>query len=218
VRGGHGAAQGRQQLGLGPAPEEQRGLGLGAGEDLEGELAHHGERAVGAGQELAQVVAGDVLHHPPAGLDRLAVAGDASQAEEGVARRPGPDPPRAREVAGEHAPDRLPARLAAQDRAVVGGLEGQLLPALVERLLDLGQRRAGGGGHHQLLGLVHRDAPQARELEDVARLDGASEGALGAVAEHLQGLLLGGGPGDQRRQLGEVARPVALLLPHRDAP
>ena len=59
---------------------------LGARHDLEGDLGQHRQRAVGAGEQLAQIVAGDVLDHPAAGLDLLAVAGDAVQAEQMVAR------------------------------------------------------------------------------------------------------------------------------------
>ena len=44
--------------------------------------------------------------------------------------------------------------LAAEQGAIVGGLERQLLAALGELGLDHGQRRAGAGRHHQLVGLV----------------------------------------------------------------
>ena len=52
------------------------------------------ERAPGARQQLAQVVAGDVLDHPAARLERLAAARNRDHAEHMVARRPGPDAPR----------------------------------------------------------------------------------------------------------------------------
>ena len=131
-----------------------------------------------------------------------------------VARRPGLDPPRAREVAGEHAADRLPPRLAAQDGAIVGGLEGQLLPALGELGLDLRQRRARRRRHHQLLGLVHGDAGKAGELQPMRRLDRPPEPALAAVADHLQLLLLAHRPGDEGRQLVGAGRAIGRGLSH----
>ena len=46
----------------------------GARQHLEGDLGHDAERAPGAGQQLAQIVAGDVLDHAAARTERLAAA------------------------------------------------------------------------------------------------------------------------------------------------
>ena len=46
------------------------------------------ERAPGAGHRLAEIVAGDVLHHPPAGFEDLAPAIHALDAEHMIAREP----------------------------------------------------------------------------------------------------------------------------------
>ena len=96
--------------------EHQNGhLGLGARQHLERHVGHRRERAPGAGEQLAEVVAGDVLHHAAAGLEGLAAAGNRGEAEKMVARGAGLDAPRAGEVGGEHAADR--ARSPAASRA-----------------------------------------------------------------------------------------------------
>ena len=106
--------------------------------------------------------AGDVLHHPAAGLEDLAAAVD------GRARPADDRAPRRRLM--RRAPDMLVAntpamvawlRLAARERGELDGLEGQHLSAAGERVLDLLERRAGARRHHHLAGLVERDAAQA---------------------------------------------------------
>ena len=54
--------------------DQDRRFGLGFGQRLDGDVGHGGERAPGAGKELAQIVAGDVLDHAAAGFERLAAA------------------------------------------------------------------------------------------------------------------------------------------------
>ena len=114
------------------AAHGQRRLGLGGGQHLEGDVGQHGQRAPGAGHQLGQVVAGDVLHHPAAGLERLAAAGHGVDAEHVVARRTrlqaaraGRDWRRARRRSC-----RLAAGALAEQRAVVHRLEGELLAVL----------------------------------------------------------------------------------------
>ena len=53
---------------------QQRLLGFGARQHLDGDVGHRRERAPGAGEQLAEIVAGDVLHHPAARLEGLAAA------------------------------------------------------------------------------------------------------------------------------------------------
>ena len=53
---------------------ERRRCARRLGSTLKVTSVKHAERALGAGQELHEVEAGDVLHHPPAGLDDLARA------------------------------------------------------------------------------------------------------------------------------------------------
>ena len=64
-----------------PSPRSQR-----RGRVLMRHVGHDCQRAPGAGQQLAQIVAGDVLHHPPARLEGLAAARDRRHAEEMVTR------------------------------------------------------------------------------------------------------------------------------------
>ena len=137
---------------------------LRARQHLEGHLGQRGERAVGAGHELGEVVAGDVLHHLAAGLEHLAAAVDRVEAEQVVARRPGLDPPRAGEVAGRRrrrssagAPACRAARAsrAARRRASAGA------PPAPPRSPSSGV--AARGGEHQLGRLVARRCRESRD-------------------------------------------------------
>ena len=85
------------------------------------------ERAPGARHQLAEIVAGDVLHHAAAGLEGLAAAGHRCHAEEMVARGARLDPARSGQIGSEHAADRADAGRAAQQRAVIRRFEGELL-------------------------------------------------------------------------------------------
>ena len=145
-------------------------FGFGARQHLDGDVGHHRERAPGAGEQLAQVVAGDVLHHAPARLEGLAAAGDRREAEEMIARGAGLDAARAGEVRGERAADRAAPGRAAEQRAVIHRLERQLLVVGGEQRLDLGDRRAGPGREDQLLRLIERDAGEARQVEASGRI------------------------------------------------
>ena len=67
---------------------------LGRRQDLEGHLGHHRKGPERARQQLGHVVAGDVLHHPAAGLEGFAPSADGLDAEDMIARGAGGDPPR----------------------------------------------------------------------------------------------------------------------------
>ena len=82
---------------------------------------------------LEQVVAGDVLDHLAAGLEHLAAAGDGVEAEEMVARRAGPDAPRAGEVGSEHAAEVARAGAPPSSGPSVRRLEGEHLAVLGEQ-------------------------------------------------------------------------------------
>ncbi len=85
-------------------PGEQHGRDrFGARQYLDRDLFERGQRAVGAGHQLRQIVAGDVLDDLAAGLEDLAAAADRAEAEEMVARRAGLDAARPRQIAGEDA-------------------------------------------------------------------------------------------------------------------
>ena len=129
----------------------------GAGSTLKVTSRDDRERAVGAGEELHQVVAGDVLHDAAAGFHHFAAAGDGAHADEAVAGSAARDAARAGEIGGGDGAD---GRLAggAVEPAMVGRLEGQALAVFGKQRLDLGKRRAGAGGDHQFGRLVEGDA------------------------------------------------------------
>ena len=144
------------------AENQHRRLGLRTRQHLDRHLGHGGERPERAGQQLAEIVAGDVLHHAAARLEGLGAARHRREAEEMVARGAGLDPPRPRKVRRERAAERARVRGPAEDRAVIHRLEGELLALALDQRLDLGERRAGPGREHQLLRLVQRHAARAR--------------------------------------------------------
>ena len=61
--------------------QHQRALALGPWHHLQRHLRHDRERAPGPRQELAQIVAGDVLHHPATGFKAVAEAGHRMRAQ-----------------------------------------------------------------------------------------------------------------------------------------
>ena len=139
---------------------ERRGA-LRNRQHLEGDLGQESERAPGAGHQLHEVEPGDVLHHPPAGFYRLAAAVDEAHADEAVPRRAGHDPAWTGDVRRHHRADgRLAGR--AEEDAVIGRLEGQLLALVGERAHHLRHRRAGPRRDHELGRLIERDPGERR--------------------------------------------------------
>ena len=98
-----------------------------------------------------------------------------------------------------------PARRAEQ-RPVVHRLEGKLLIVGGEQRLDLGERRAGFRRQHQFLGLIERDAGQARQVEAQIPLRRAADAALRALPDELQRLAFGQRPSDGGFDVFRVAR------------
>src|SRR5690606_15091556 len=129
-------------------------------------------------------------------LERLAAPADRLEAEKMVARGADLEAARAGEIAGDDAADGLAAGRRAEQPAVVGGLEGEALPLLGERRLDLDKAGAGGGRQHQLLGRIADDAGESIERQLGARLHRPAERPLGAGAAHLERRAGGGRLGD----------------------
>src|SRR5262249_61217868 len=119
---------------------------------------HRGERPPGAGDELAQVVAGDILHHPAARLEGFAAARHRGKTEKMVACGAGLDPARAGEIGGERAADGAAASRALQNRPLVPRLEGELLPAPPPQRLHPPAPGPRPSPEHTLLPLRRRDA------------------------------------------------------------
>ena len=137
-----------------------------------------------------------------------------------VARGARLQPPRAGEIAGEHAADALPAGLRRRAGAVVRRLERQLLAALGE--LGLDQRPAAcpaaaditsSSGSYRLM------PARPSRLTACAASTGRPSPRLLPRPEQLQRLLLGRRPGHQLAQLRRAGRPmVRLLLPRASPP
>ena len=84
--------------------------------DLEGHLGDDAQRAHRAGQELGEVVAGDVLDDPSAPLDLDPLRGHEADADDLVARPAQAEPARAAGVGGEDASERGPIGLGDVDQ------------------------------------------------------------------------------------------------------
>ena len=115
---------------------------------------------------------GDVLHHPPAGLDGRALAIHGPKPQHIVARRPPQNAPGARNIHGRDGADARGQGILAIDPAEIGGLERQLLIMPGECRLHLVKRRARLGRDHQFLRLVKRDPRQLRGRDDRRGIDG----------------------------------------------
>ena len=157
---------------------------------LQRHLGHDGERAPGARQQLAEVVAGDVLHHLAAGLETVAEARHRVRAEQMIARPARLDPARPGEAGGDHAADGAGSGRAEQRRGI-DGLEGELLVLGVDQRHHVGQRRAGLHRDDQLVRLVGGDGVERRQVEHRIGRHRLADLALGAMADDLERLLGG---------------------------
>src|SRR5260370_16235563 len=133
--GGHGAL-------ILESPEHQGPRGFGPRQHLESDLGQHGERAIGTGHELREVIACDILDDAPTSLECLTPAADGMKSEQVIARRTLLDTPRSREIAGEHAAQSLAPGWSAEQGAPIAGLESEHLLGAREHALDLQERRS----------------------------------------------------------------------------
>ena len=200
--GGHGGTGGR----IVEAADNDRRLGLRLGQHLDCYVGHSAERAPGAGKQLAQVVAGDVLHHAPARLDCLSASGDGGETEEMVARSAGFDAAWAGEIGRDYTADRALASFSTEQRTVVDGLEAELLLVFIEQFFDLGERRTGARGEHEFRRLVKRDAGEVGKVEGEIGLARAADRAFAALPHELQRLLFAERPAHGLFDLLGVAR------------
>ena len=169
---------------------------LRRGQDLDRDLGHRRERSPGAREQLAEVVAGDVLDHPPARLEHLAAAADRAHAEKMVARGACLEAARTREIGRHAAAERRPVGLRAEQRSEIRRLEGENLAVLRQPGCDLGKRGAGPRGEHQLLRLVKRDPREAREVEPGRRVARAAEPPLRPAGDEFERMLAPACPAD----------------------
>ena len=181
-------------------------LGFRPRQRLDRDVGHDGERAPGASQKLAEVVAGNVLHHAAAGFERLAASGNRAEAKEMVAGGAGLDAPWAGEVRRECATDRAAVGRNAQKRTIVHRLEGKLLTVSRDQRLDLGKRRARPRRQYELGGLVEGDSGKPGNVERGVPLRCAADHALAAAADNFQRLAAADRPIDGLFHLRRIAR------------
>ncbi len=171
------------RLQLAQACDAQARRRLGRGQHLEGDLGQNAQRAPASRHQLHQIIAGDVLHHPPAILDDAATAIDKADPDQAVARRPRLNAARTRDIGSDDTTDgRLTFR--PEQRAVIHRLERQALPVTRQRRLHLGQRRSGLGHDGQRARLIQLDPRHPGHRQDLARHrppDGPR-----AAADHMQ--------------------------------
>ena len=130
---------------------QRRAAGTGCSRKTASVMTREG--AEGADQQLAEVVAGDVLDHPAAGLGDHAVGADHRDADQQVARGAGGDAARPAGVGGERPADA---------GAGHGLVEREPLAAAADDLLHVGQPGARLGHDDQVTGGVVEHLVEAR--------------------------------------------------------
>jgi hypothetical protein len=85
--------------------QHQRALALRPRHHLQCHFRHDGKRTPGSRQQFAEIVAGDVFHHPAAGLEAVAEPRHRMRTQEMVAHATGLDAARTRQAGGDHAAD-----------------------------------------------------------------------------------------------------------------
>ena len=147
MRTRHGIAErGNRRLGI-EADDKHRSGALRRRHDFNRHFMQRREGAPGAGEQFAEIIAGDVLDHLAAGFERLRPPADGMKAEQMIARGAGLDAARTGQIASQRPAERRP-RLGTKERAIIGRLESQHLLFLVKRRLDFCERRGGTGGQH----------------------------------------------------------------------
>ena len=159
-RRGHGAVGGE----VVEAAQHQRPLALRTRHHLQRHLGHDRERATGTREQLAEVVAGDVLHHLAAGLEAVAEARHRMRAEQMVARPARLDPARPGQPRADHAADG-PEPGRPEQRRGIHRLEGELLVLGIDQRQHVGERCARLHRDDQFVRLVGGDGIERRQVE-----------------------------------------------------
>ena len=175
-----------QSLRLAAAIKAQRGLGRSHGQDLEADLGDQAQRAPAARHQARDVIAGHILHDLAAVAQQLALAVDHLQAQHKVTYCAHAGTRRAGQACGDHAAH-------GAGGAEVRRLESQALALAGQCCLQLGQRRAGANGHHQLAGLVADDTAERARGQRLALQTQAVEVLAAAAADAQRGLVTGSG-------------------------
>ena len=165
-RGGNelrGADRGSEPGRLGRVLDPAGHPGRGSGQRVQPESGLHDESqgAEGPGDELAEVVARDVLHHAPAGMRDASVGPHDGDADQQVAQGAVREPPRPADAGRDRA-----AHGPGQPLGPGRGVDGKLLRGAGERLLQVAQRRPGADHDHQVPGRVVHHAAQATGLDE----------------------------------------------------
>ncbi len=170
-------------------------------------LDDRAERPVGAGEQLGQVVAGDVLDHLAAALGDGAVGERHAHADHEVARAAEARAQRPGVVGRDDAADR--------GAAAVRRVEREHLAGLAEGLLRAGQRHARLQHRGQVAGVVLHDPVEARggDLDVGPGIRRPAQLRAGAAQPHPAARL--GGGRQLAGQLGRRPRRAAADLGRR---
>ena len=210
---------GNQRNGTGKivSADEKRTACFRRGQCLDCDLVHHAQRTERTAHQFRQIIAGDILHHLAAGLERLGAAGHSLEAEKIVPCRSRSEAARTGNVGRDQPADRAPdtgLRLA-KDACHARWLECQHLARSGKRVLDHIHRGPGAQRQHQLLGLIVDDARHAAGIKKMVIACDAAKMPLGAGTTQFQTLAV-------RRHLpdclGSLAEIVDLVFRHVACP
>ena len=176
--------------GLIESPQDQRALAFRSRHHLQRHFRHDREGAPGSRQKFAQIVAGDVLHHPPSGFEAVTETGHAVRTQQMIAGATGLDAPGTGKARPDHAADRCLVR-GAQQRRGVDRLERKLLIPGIDQRLHVSHRRAGLHRDDQLVGFVGCHCIERRQIEQRIGSHGLADQPLRAVTDDFQRLLAG---------------------------
>ena len=112
------------------------------------------------------------------------------EAQQMVAGGAGLEAARAGEVAGDDATQGLTPGGLAEQGAEIRRLEGQRLPGVRQRRLDLREGRGRLGAEDQFVRLIQFDAGESGQVQHMVRLSRPAPAPLGPAADDLQRRLL----------------------------
>ena len=155
-------------------------------QDFHCDLRHDRQGPPGSGHQLAKVVAGHILHDPPAGLEDLAPARNRLEPQEMVPRRARLDPAGTAEIGRNHTGQSARSLGPSEQRPEVGRLERQFLIVGLQGVFNLGHGRSGAGLQDQFIGFIECDPGKLPQIDGMLRAGNPAQRRFRAGADNPQ--------------------------------